>query len=231
MAIKIQGDTVIYDDKVFQAGSGTTAQRPSAPQTGMIRFNTDLDSFEGYDGTAWSPLGGSGNENAIPPPDTLGESYRGGFYIGTICAANTCYYLIVAPNATGCAFCQWKTTRTTTAGTTSNTDGFANTYGPMDNAEHPAGNWTATRTINGFGDWYLPAKDELNQLYVNDGGRTNTTLPAGEGFASDGYWSSTEFTIFGPTGLAFYQDFFDGYQFDARKTDSYSVRAVRREPI
>jgi len=59
MAIKIQGDTVIFDDKVFKVGSGTTAQRPASPETGMIWFNTSLNSFEGYDpvGLAWAPIG------------------------------------------------------------------------------------------------------------------------------------------------------------------------------
>jgi len=59
MAIKIQGDTVIFDDKVFRLGSGTTLQRPVSPATGMIWFNTTLNSFEGYNGTAWSSVGGA----------------------------------------------------------------------------------------------------------------------------------------------------------------------------
>jgi hypothetical protein len=37
--------------------TGTQAQRPSAI-TGMLRFNTDLASFEGYNGTAWGSIGG-----------------------------------------------------------------------------------------------------------------------------------------------------------------------------
>jgi hypothetical protein len=60
MAIKIQGDTVIFDDKVFKVGSGTTAQRPASPGIGMIWFNTTLGSFEGYDGTQWGAIGGGG---------------------------------------------------------------------------------------------------------------------------------------------------------------------------
>jgi hypothetical protein len=60
MAIQIQGNTVIYNDRVFQVGAGTTAQRPASPQAGMIRFNTDLGSYEGYDGSEWSSIGGSG---------------------------------------------------------------------------------------------------------------------------------------------------------------------------
>lgn len=53
MAIKISGDTVIYDNKVFQVGSGTTAQRPASPATGMIWFNSELQTFEGYASTQW----------------------------------------------------------------------------------------------------------------------------------------------------------------------------------
>jgi hypothetical protein len=160
--------------------------------------------------------------------DTLGETACGGFYIGTICAASTCYYLIVAPNATGCASCAWKTTNSATSGTTSCVDGRSNTYGPLNNATHPAGNWTATRTINGFSDWYLPSRDELNQLYVNDGGATNTNLPAGEGFAAVGYWSSTQISA----NYACVQNFFNGVQYTYRlKASIYPVRAIRREPI
>jgi hypothetical protein len=156
----------------------------------------------------------------------FGDAACGGFYIGTICAASTCYALIVAPNATGCIQRQWKTTRTATA-CTSDVDGFANTYTGLNNTNHPAGNWTATRTINGFSDWYLPAESELSQLYTNDGGATNTTLPSGEGFTAALYWSSTEFSA---TDVCV-QNFFNGTIFANVKTNSYRVRAVRREPI
>jgi hypothetical protein len=155
----------------------------------------------------------------------LGDAVCGGFYIGTICAASTCYAIIVAPNATGStgsAQCQWKTTATATSGTGSCVDGRSNTYGPLDNATHPAGNWTATRTINGFSDWYLPARDELSQLYTNKG-----PLPAGEGFAGVYYWSSTE----NSATYACRQCFGNGYIAISDKTVSYRVRAVRREPI
>jgi hypothetical protein len=39
---------------------GTTAQRPGSPGNGMIRFNTDLNVFEGYKSGAWGELGGGG---------------------------------------------------------------------------------------------------------------------------------------------------------------------------
>ena len=47
---------------------GTTGERPASPQAGEVRFNTDLDSFEGYDGTAWGNIGG-GAEG--PPGDQV----------------------------------------------------------------------------------------------------------------------------------------------------------------
>ena len=37
---------------------GTTAQRPVTPATGMVRYNSDQVSFEGYSSGAWSSLGG-----------------------------------------------------------------------------------------------------------------------------------------------------------------------------
>ena len=41
---------------------GTAAQRPP-PEAGMLRFNDDSDEFEGYNGTAWSSVGGSAITN------------------------------------------------------------------------------------------------------------------------------------------------------------------------
>jgi len=164
----------------------------------------------------------------VGPFEVLGSSTSGGFYMGTICAAGTCYYLIVAPNATGCAYCEWKTSDTSTSGTCSDTDGYANTYPALENSTHPAGNWTATRTINGFSDWYLPAIDELEVFYYNGGGDgSGDPLPSGEDFAPDPYWSSTEFT----SCFAFSFFFNLGGPGGRNKTTTRRVRAVRRVPI
>ena len=57
MAIKVQGNIVIFDDETFRVAAGTTGERPT-PQIGMLRFNTTENTFEGYDGTEWGPLGG-----------------------------------------------------------------------------------------------------------------------------------------------------------------------------
>ena len=39
---------------------GTEAQRPT-PVAGMLRFNTETSGFEGYDGTEWGAIGGTGS--------------------------------------------------------------------------------------------------------------------------------------------------------------------------
>ena len=40
--------------------AGTDAQRDGSPIAGYLRFNTDSDTFEGYDGSAWGAIGGGG---------------------------------------------------------------------------------------------------------------------------------------------------------------------------
>lgn len=39
---------------------GTTAQRPGSPVDGMVRFNTTLNTFEGYKNAAWGEIGAGG---------------------------------------------------------------------------------------------------------------------------------------------------------------------------
>lgn len=45
--------------------TGTTAQRSGSPTTGMIRYNTSLSQFEGYNGTIWGGIGGAQAGGAI----------------------------------------------------------------------------------------------------------------------------------------------------------------------
>jgi len=159
----------------------------------------------------------------------LGDSICGGFYMGTIAAAGTTYYLVVAPNATGCAECQWKTSSSSTSGTCSLVDGYGTTYSVLNNSTHPAGNWTATRTIDGFSDWYLPAIDELEVFYNNGGGNgSGDPLPSGEDFATTVcYWSSTEFD----SSNACFFFFSAGQRGGDPKSNPRRARAVRRVPV
>jgi len=74
-----------FVDKTSDTGSaqlpvGTEAQRDSTPAAGMIRFNDDVDQFEGYNGTAWSSVGGGatgggGDQWAVEHDNTITTSY------------------------------------------------------------------------------------------------------------------------------------------------------------
>lgn len=52
------GDVLLSGTGYLDLPAGTTAQRPGSPTSGMIRFNTTLGQYEGYNGTAWSSIGG-----------------------------------------------------------------------------------------------------------------------------------------------------------------------------
>ena len=45
--------------------SGTTAQQPSSPIAGMLRYNTTTTSFEGYNGSIWGSIGGANAGGAV----------------------------------------------------------------------------------------------------------------------------------------------------------------------
>ena len=53
--------------------TGTTAERPSAPNNGTVRYNTTLSKFEGYEGSAWKDLV-TGNYATAPSDITVGAS-------------------------------------------------------------------------------------------------------------------------------------------------------------
>ena len=56
--------------------AGTDAQRSGTPANGMIRYNTDLDSFEGYADGAWGGIGGAQAGGAIiTNKDTASVNY------------------------------------------------------------------------------------------------------------------------------------------------------------
>lgn len=51
------GNVLLSGTGVLDLPVGTTAQRPTSPTSGMIRYNSTLNQFEGYNGTVWGQLG------------------------------------------------------------------------------------------------------------------------------------------------------------------------------
>lgn len=68
-----------------------------------------------------------------------------------------------------------------------------------------------------YDDWFLPSKDELNQMYIN------LYLEGVGGFNANLYWSSSENSSIS----VFYQNFTDGSQDVSNKSNSLYVRACR----
>ena len=87
-ATNIATNVTDISNRVVQTGAnasaqlpvGTQAQRDTTPAAGMIRFNDDVDQFEGYNGTAWSSVGGGatgggGDQWALEMDNTITTSY------------------------------------------------------------------------------------------------------------------------------------------------------------
>jgi hypothetical protein len=86
---------------------------------------------------------------------------------------------------------------------------------PQSEADNYAALECAEFQEDGYNDWYLPSKDELNELYLHK--------DVIGGFLPFAYWSSTE----GNVSQAWFQNFGNGTQVLAEKLASYSVRPVR----
>ena len=63
-----------FDGTNIRIPHGATAQRPSSPVTGMIRFNTDESSLEQYNGTSWTVLASPPVVSGVSPTTTNGDS-------------------------------------------------------------------------------------------------------------------------------------------------------------
>ena len=75
----------------------------------------------------------------------------------------------------------------------------------------------ASLDFDGFKDWFLPSKDELDLMYKN------LKQKGLGGFGNNYYWSSSQYS----NSTAWYQNFSNGGQPPNVKNDARSVRAVR----
>ncbi|MCX6313611.1 MAG: DUF1566 domain-containing protein [Sphingobacteriales bacterium] len=186
----------------------------ASPATGLTIYNTTINAFQVYNGTAW-----------LSTVHFIGESYGGGivFYVYD----NGQHGLIAATaDQNGGAPIRWY------GGTNTNTRaradgvgaGLKNTaiiianQGPVDGNAFAAtvcNEYSVTVAGVTYGDWYLPSKHELNLLFIN--------RVAVGGFSSNYYWSSSE----GGFSSAWPQDFGNGFQVGNVKYATFYVRAVR----
>ena len=194
----------------------------------------------------------------------IGSAFGGGYYAGQISTAGSgvaTHNLVVGPVASAQSVKQWKTTNTSTAGTSSYITGPSNSA-TMNDANHPAAQFCEGLTVGGFSDWYMPAKLELEVCYYN---LKPTTQSNSNGYGINAYSvpiRSSNYTASDPpqtsaadfkdtgaeafTGIfywssteynasyAFYMSPGSGTQgYFTKNNTSYSakVRAVRRVPV
>ena len=196
-----------------------------------------------------------------PAPTIIGQVYGGGYYAGQISLTGSgvaTHYLVVAPKSLGEAQRQWKTANTATTNTGSVVDGRTNSSN-MNNALHPAAQFCEALSISGYGDWYMPARDELEVIYYNlkpstqlnsTGSGTNlNAVPSRAANYTTGTPGQTSVALFQTGGSEvfeseFYwastqfssangwiQSFNDGEQSNVQKLSTTYVRAVRRVAI
>ena len=158
------------------------------------------------------------NSNNNHPNLKIGQNYEGGviFYIdstgehGLICAPTN--------QSTGIQWYNGQYIYTNATGTSIGTGKTnTNTVIKIQGAGNYAANLCNTLTLNGYKDWFLPSKEELNLLFAQKEAGTVS------GFTNNFFWSSSE----EDNNFAYYQDFFLGTQTCGYKNAMAYVRAIR----
>lgn len=166
-----------------------------------------------------------------PLPTVIGEPYGGGFYAGDIQYPDGQWYkLIVADKSADIYGLQWGGYASSVASTDS--DGLVNTELMVSSpTDYPAAQYCSNFDVGGNSDWYMPARNELNVLYLNLGPH-QPSCPAN--FKSGGpqafvdgqnYWSSTQQSIY----RAWEQNLANGSpDYNNKDYENRRVRPIRR---
>lgn len=80
-SLTVSGNVDNNSTGYFDLPTGTTAQRPSVGNSGMVRFNTSINQFEGYNGSNWGTIGGGavgggGDRSFIENDNAITTNYQ-----------------------------------------------------------------------------------------------------------------------------------------------------------
>ncbi len=214
------GLEVKFTDKGFLPPRLSTIQmlNIARPAEGLVVYNTTSKTLNVFDGTDWTDMVGNVQTPAI------GDFYQGGvvFYLdgnggGLICAVSD-----------QSEESQWGCHGTSINGA----DGTDIGTGSQNTIDIQAGcsthsiaaDFCANLSLNNYSDWFLPSKNELNEMYTNKAA-INTTAIANRGsaFVNSYYWSSSEYG----NNFAWAQSFYYDNQNVSIKNNSSRVRAIR----
>jgi len=208
-------------------GSGCT--NPDRAE-GAVVYNNSFHVLQYCDGDDWRAVGGTvaGGGGCTAPascPNVGDVCSDGSLFAGFMVYDGSCEPIYVTDNNQSTSS-QWKTA--------TGTNDITNPDDPVDRQysrdNRGGGTFSAfqlceNNTYHGKNDWYLPARTELNLLWLN---QAAIDAGAAGNFTTGSYWSSTEYD----TNTVWYQNFGSGNQSNSgSKTDSRDVRCVRRDGV
>jgi hypothetical protein len=218
------------------------------PAEGLMVYVTGVGdvvgSFMYYDGISWKDATGSDvNDPPVVPVAVavaVGDFYQGGvvFYLLTAedtgYDANEIHGLIAAvadqSSSEGVNWDDDSTPRYTAIGTAigagaSNTNAIIVAQGGI--AKSYAAGLARVYRGGEYTDWFLPSKDELNEMHLKkDDINTTAAANGGSDFLNVEYWSSTQVWVF-DANYARTHDFLGGSPKIRSKNSDHRVRAVR----
>lgn len=184
-------------------------QAISSPAEGLMVYNTDIQCPVFFDGTIWR------KSNLEQMMHVIGENYQGGIIFWVDASGQHGLIAATSDQSTGAEYGCMGSLHGATG--TDNGTGLANTVAKASGCAQAgiAAKLCNDLVLNGYDDWYLPSRDELNLLYLQKA--------VVGGFTGDPYWSSSE----GTADYAWFQSFDNGQTFHYNKNYSNRVRAIR----
>lgn len=92
--LTVTGNAIFLSNAFIQVPQGTTSQRGDLEEFGLLRYNTEEETFEGYGAEGWGPIGGALEYDANVYINSIGVGTVQSNVTGEIRATNqiTAYY-------------------------------------------------------------------------------------------------------------------------------------------